>query len=102
MHEHWNDPTNKQYSRNLGTGQGIELVALTASRPNAILAISQAGTGAIVSWQGSLSGYRLQSATSLAQPVSWSDVGISSTLVLGRNTITNNVSATNLFYRLIK
>ncbi len=29
-HEHWNNATNKQYSRNLGTGQGIELVALTA------------------------------------------------------------------------
>jgi hypothetical protein len=26
VHEHWNDPNNKQYSRNLGTGSGIELV----------------------------------------------------------------------------
>jgi len=26
-HEHWNNPTDKQYSRNLGTGNGIELVA---------------------------------------------------------------------------
>ncbi|MHC4282109.1 MAG: right-handed parallel beta-helix repeat-containing protein [Planctomycetota bacterium] len=25
-HEHWNNATNKQYSRNLGTGDGIELV----------------------------------------------------------------------------
>jgi hypothetical protein len=24
-HEHWNNPTDKQYSRNLGTGNGIEL-----------------------------------------------------------------------------
>ncbi len=28
MHEHWNNPIEKQYSRNLGTGDGIELVAL--------------------------------------------------------------------------
>lgn len=28
-HEHWNNPTDKKYSRNLGTGQGIELVAVT-------------------------------------------------------------------------
>jgi hypothetical protein len=28
VHEHWNDPALKQYSRNLGTGNGIELVAL--------------------------------------------------------------------------
>ena len=26
VHEHWNNPTDKQYSRNLGTGNGIELV----------------------------------------------------------------------------
>jgi hypothetical protein len=26
VHEHWNDANNKQYSRNLGTGDGIELV----------------------------------------------------------------------------
>ena len=26
VHEHWNNPTDKQYSRNLGTGEGIELL----------------------------------------------------------------------------
>jgi hypothetical protein len=25
VHEHWNNPTDKQYSKNLGTGEGIEL-----------------------------------------------------------------------------
>ncbi len=28
VHEHWNNPTDKKYSRNLGTGKGIELVAV--------------------------------------------------------------------------
>lgn len=28
VHEHWNNPVEKQYSRNLGTGQGIELVSV--------------------------------------------------------------------------
>ncbi len=28
VHEHWNNPVSKQYSRNLGTGNGIELVSL--------------------------------------------------------------------------
>jgi hypothetical protein len=27
-HEHWNNPKDKKYSRNLGTGEGIELMAL--------------------------------------------------------------------------
>jgi hypothetical protein len=28
VHEHWNNPIDKQYSRNLGTGEGIELILL--------------------------------------------------------------------------
>ncbi len=35
IHEHWNDANNKQYSRNLGTDDGIELV--TAAAGNADL-----------------------------------------------------------------
>jgi hypothetical protein len=31
VYEHWNNPTEKQYSRNLGTGKGIELVKLTSA-----------------------------------------------------------------------
>lgn len=30
VHEHWNNPRDKQYSRNLGKNEGIELVSLTA------------------------------------------------------------------------
>lgn len=28
VHEHWNNPIDKQYSRNLGKNEGIELVIL--------------------------------------------------------------------------
>jgi hypothetical protein len=31
VHEHWNNATDKQYTRNLGTGNGIELVYLNGS-----------------------------------------------------------------------
>jgi hypothetical protein len=31
VHEHWNNASDKQYTRNLGTGDGIELVKLTAA-----------------------------------------------------------------------
>lgn len=36
-HEHWNNATDKQYTRNLGTGDGIELVS--AYTPNALARI---------------------------------------------------------------
>ncbi len=29
VHEHWNNPQDKQYSRNLGAGEGIELLAVS-------------------------------------------------------------------------
>ncbi len=38
VHEHWNNPTDRMYSRNLGVGDGIELIRLdpvTALRPAA-------------------------------------------------------------------
>jgi hypothetical protein len=31
IHEHWNDPVNKQYSRNLGKSTGIELISIPDS-----------------------------------------------------------------------
>ncbi len=31
VYEHWNNPADKQYSRNLGTGKGIELVKQTGT-----------------------------------------------------------------------
>ncbi|MCB9129699.1 MAG: DUF362 domain-containing protein [Anaerolineales bacterium] len=31
VHEHWNNPVDKQYTRNLGTGNGIELVRVQQS-----------------------------------------------------------------------
>lgn len=33
VHEHWNDAVNKQYSRNLGTGDGIELLYVAKNNP---------------------------------------------------------------------
>lgn len=32
VHEHWDNPADKQYSRNLGAGKGIELVKVTPLR----------------------------------------------------------------------
>ncbi len=34
VYEHWNNPNDKQYSRNLGTGNGIELVKLSSTANN--------------------------------------------------------------------
>lgn len=36
VHEHWNNPVDKQYTRNLGTGEGIELIGLQSSMTSVI------------------------------------------------------------------
>ena len=36
VHEHWNNPTDKQYSRNLGKGEGIELVKVGSAAAEAV------------------------------------------------------------------
>jgi autotransporter-associated beta strand protein len=38
VHEHWNNSTNKQFSRNLGTGLGIELVTIAPGLPSVSIA----------------------------------------------------------------
>jgi hypothetical protein len=98
VHEHWNNPIDKQYSRNLGTGNGIELVALTATRPDPILALDRAGSQIVLSWQASLGG-RLQGTTNLSVS-NWSDVSPPPVLLQGRSTVTNDASGLGRFYRL--
>jgi len=51
VHEHWNNGTNRQYSRNLGTGNGIELISCQPAVPS-VLQIGSAsanygGTGTV-------------------------------------------------------
>lgn len=102
VHEHWNNSTSKQYSRNLGTGQGIELVSLTASRPDPVLSVTRSAGLNIISWQGSLTGFRLQGATNLADVTPWSDLNAIPGLVQGRNSVTNQTALPIGFYRLVK
>ncbi|HEY5910268.1 MAG TPA: DUF362 domain-containing protein [Verrucomicrobiae bacterium] len=98
-HEHWNNPVDKKYSRNLGTGNGIELVALTASRPAPVVAISRAGNQVVVSWQSSLGG-TLQATTDPATPSSWGNLGVPPAFFQGRNMVTNDISGLTRLYRL--
>ena len=42
VHEHWNNAIDKLYSRNLGTGEGIELIALRGDGARADLTVDGA------------------------------------------------------------
>ncbi len=99
VHEHWNNSADKQYSRNLGTGPGIELVALTAARPDALVGIKQSGNQVVLSWQASLGG-TLQTATQPDVSTGWSDITAVPIFNQGWNLITNDIAGTSRFYRL--
>jgi len=47
VHEHWNNAASKQYTRNLGTGAGIELYGIMIPEP----ALAMAGMIAFVAWR---------------------------------------------------
>jgi len=44
VHEHWNNPVDRQYSRNLGIGEGIELVLTSPMDPNGPVKNLRTGT----------------------------------------------------------
>jgi hypothetical protein len=101
VHEHWNNPAEKKYSRNLGQNFGIELVALNVTRPEPELRIERRGTDAILSWQGFLPEHQLQTTTDLRPPVSWRTIESAPSLIQGRYVLTNEPGAASQFYRLL-
>ena len=75
VHEHWDSPATRNYSRNLDpvNGTGIELVQLTATKPPATLAITEAAGQALVS-MANLAAW-IQTANCDQSELPWSLVG---------------------------
>lgn len=103
VHEHWNNATQKQYSRNLGSTTGIELLAehVAASPPRLSVLPGQPGT-VVVSWPSAYSGYQLHSAFSLEPSAIWSPVSAPTFLVRDQVQVTNVSTGTARFFRLVK
>jgi hypothetical protein len=102
VHEHWNNSVDKQYSRNLGVKEGIELVARTVTRPEARLECRSGPGTLLISWRASLEGYRLEGASDLGVGSSWAPVLEMPEYVEGLNVVTEPGTASRRFYRLIK
>ncbi len=48
VHEHWNNSTDKKYSRNLGTGNGIELISINTNSMGPNVSITSPSQNAII------------------------------------------------------
>jgi hypothetical protein len=102
VHEHWNNPTDKQYSRNLGQTNGIELLYAKLSKTSPHLAMRRTERGVALSWPTSQIGYHLQSATSLAPSPNWGDVPDMPASFQAQYVVSNELSGVSKFYRLTK
>jgi hypothetical protein len=101
-HEHWNNTTDKKYSRNRGLSQGIELVALQVRYEPPALTLLKGDTHIRISWPSAHTGYKLQSAGSLKPPVIWASVTNLPVLYQAQNIVSNAITETSQFYRLVK
>jgi uncharacterized repeat protein (TIGR03803 family) len=60
------------------------------------------GTNVILTWSTNANGFTLQTTTNLVSPAGWTPFRPGPTVVNGQNTVTNPVSETQTFYRLIQ
>ncbi|HEY2084374.1 MAG TPA: hypothetical protein VGI88_16455 [Verrucomicrobiae bacterium] len=75
--------------------------SLTITTAPVLLSIARQQTNAIVSWTNAAVGYTLQSTPALAPP-GWTNVNIVPVVVDGYYTVTNPMTTSRAFYRLIK
>jgi uncharacterized repeat protein (TIGR03803 family) len=66
------------------------------------LAIQRSGTNAVLTWPTYAPGVTLLSTTNLVPPAVWNTVTPAPSLVNGQNTVTNPISGTQQFFRLMQ
>lgn len=75
---------------------------MSARRPDPELTIRNAAGQLVLSWQGSLTNYQLQSTLQLDPTAEWRAVPESPALFEGRHTVTNSLNAERRFFRLAR
>jgi hypothetical protein len=65
------------------------------------LTIFSAGANVIVTWLATFTGFTLQCTTNLVSPAVWTTVSPAPVIINGNNTVTNSISGTQTFYRLL-
>jgi hypothetical protein len=100
VHEHWNNPAERLYSRNLGLTNGIELVYVRLERSAPTLSAVRSGGSLNLSWPSSYAGYTLQRNGALQ--TNWTAVAQTPYLWQGRNFVSNALADPATFYRLAR
>jgi hypothetical protein len=74
----------------------------SVSAPAPTLTIVPSGANFILTWPTNATGFTLQSTTNLVSTTVWTNVSPAAVVVNGQYAVTNPVSGTNKFYRLIQ
>jgi hypothetical protein len=66
------------------------------------LTINPTGANVILTWPTNAVGFTLQSSTNLVSPAVWSTNSPAPVVADGQNTVTNPITGTQQFYRLVQ
>jgi uncharacterized repeat protein (TIGR03803 family) len=70
--------------------------------PVARLTLERSGADVIIKWPTNAAGFTLQFTTNLASAAEWSTVSPAPAIISGQNVVTNGISGTRHFYRLMQ
>lgn len=101
-HEHWNNPEEKRYSRNLGRSEGIELLALRVDRQPPRLNLRKQDAGILLSWPSSHGGYQLWSADQVAPGADWRVVTTAPRVLQAQNVVSLVPDSSSRYFQLMK
>lgn len=101
-HEHWNNPEEKRYSRNLGRNEGIELLALRVDRQPPRLNLRKQEAGIHLSWPSSHGGYQLWSADQVAPGADWRVVPTAPRVLQAQNVVSLVPDSSSRYFQLMK
>ena len=85
----------------LGGSDGYGTIFLLLLPPPPQLTITSSSSNMILTWPTNPTGFTLQSTTNLVSPAVWITNFPAPTIVNGQNTVTNLISGTQKFFRLI-
>jgi hypothetical protein len=84
------------------TDLGTETYALAFESFALSLQVARAGDQVVISWPIAPTGFRLQSASNLNPPISWTDVVAASTVTNNQNRVVVDAASSVQFFRLIR
>ena len=98
---------NTLYGTAYSGGSSGKGTVFSLSFPRPQLTISPSGTNVILSWSANVAGfdytgYTLQSTTNLGSSAVWATNSPGPVVINGQNTVTNSISGTQQFFRLIQ